>query len=122
MTHIIPYNSGRIAILSDLHLDRYARTGQDFMTAHGLEAVLDDTVDALIIAGDLTSGPAARWVTGLNRLTPHIAPERIYPFQRHPRTTAFRLQRARTFESLKALLKVCATMNRNARVLRRHLH
>lgn len=80
VTHIIPFENGRIAILSDLHLDSYVRAGQDFVAAHCLEAVLDSSLDALIIAGDLTNGPASRWVAGLNRLTPHIAPERIFVF------------------------------------------
>ena len=76
----IPYETGRIAILSDLHLDSYMRTGQDFVAAHGLEAVLDSSLDALIVAGDLKNGPAAQWSTGLNHLAAHIPPERIYVF------------------------------------------
>ncbi len=78
--HIIPYESGRVAILSDPHVDDYYRTGLDFITSHGLEAVLDDTLDAVIIAGDLANGPTLPWIRGLDHLTPHIASDRIYVF------------------------------------------
>ncbi len=30
-----------------------------------LHAIVNDTLDALIIAGDLTDGPAPRWIRGL---------------------------------------------------------
>ncbi|SFD50167.1 Calcineurin-like phosphoesterase [Sulfitobacter brevis] len=78
MTLTIPYDSGRIAILSDLHADTYQRRGADPITSLGLHAIVNDSLDALIIAGDLTDGPAAKWIRGLAHLTPHIPPERIY--------------------------------------------
>lgn len=76
----IPCVSGRVAILSDPHINSYVRAGDDFVTAHGLESVLDENLDAVIVAGDLTDGPALPWMRGLNYLTPHIAPDRIYVF------------------------------------------
>jgi 3',5'-cyclic AMP phosphodiesterase CpdA len=66
VSQTIPYRTGRIAILSDLHLDSYARTGQDCMISRGLEDVLDGSLDALIVAGDLTNGPAGRWLQAIS--------------------------------------------------------
>jgi len=80
MNLTISYNSGHIAILSDLHLDSYVRTGSDFVTAHRLEVLFNYSIDALIIAGDLINGPGSRWKKGLELLSAHIAPERIYVF------------------------------------------
>lgn len=78
MAYTIPYKTGRVAILADIHVDDYERVGEDFIAAHGLESVLNDSLDALIIAGDISNGPAPQWIKGLNQLTPHIAPDRIY--------------------------------------------
>ena len=78
MDHTIPYESGRIAILADFHIDSYERAGENVVTASGLERLFDGSLDALLIAGDLTNGPPTRWIRGLSYLTHHIAPERIY--------------------------------------------
>ncbi|UWR33016.1 metallophosphoesterase [Sulfitobacter sp. W027] len=78
MTLTIPFNSGRIAILSDLHANTYDHRGTDPIASLGLHGIVNDTLDALIIAGDLTDGPAPRWIRGLAQITPHVAPERIY--------------------------------------------
>jgi len=78
MTLTIPFNSGRIAVLSDLHANTYEHRGTDPITALGLHSIVNDTLDGLIIAGDLTDGPARSWVQGLAQLTPHAPPERIY--------------------------------------------
>jgi Icc-related predicted phosphoesterase len=78
MTLTIPFNSGRIAILSDLHANTYEHRGTDPIASLGLHAVVNDTLDGLIIAGDLTDGPARKWIQGLAQLTPHLPPERIY--------------------------------------------
>lgn len=80
MYHCIPYSSGRIAILSDLHIDSYVRASSDLVTAHGLEVLLTGSLDALIVAGDLTNGPGSRWKKGLDYLATRISPERIYVF------------------------------------------
>ncbi|UOA16900.1 metallophosphoesterase family protein [Sulfitobacter dubius] len=76
----IPYRTGRVAILSDLHIDSYMSSGRDVITSLGFETVIKDDLDALIIAGDLSDGPAARWGVALGQLAPHIAPSRIYIF------------------------------------------
>ena len=78
MTLTIPFHSGRIAILSDLHANTYEHRRTDPIASLGLHAVVNDTLDGLIIAGDLTDGPARRWVKGLAQLTLHVPPERIY--------------------------------------------
>ena len=80
MTDKIPYRTGRIAILSDLHIDSYMRAGRDLITALGFESLINNGIDALIIAGDLSDGPAARWSAALGQLAPHIAPDKIYIF------------------------------------------
>ena len=80
MTDNIPYRTGRIAILSDLHIDSYMRAGRDVITALGFESLINNGIDALIIAGDLSDGPAARWSAALGQLAPHIAPDKIYIF------------------------------------------
>lgn len=76
----IPYRTGRVAIFSDLHIDSYMSAGRDVITSLGFETVIKDDLDALIIAGDLSDGPAARWGVALGQLAPHIAPSRIYIF------------------------------------------
>lgn len=78
MACTIPYQTGRIAIVSDLHIDSYRSAGRDAITSLGLENVINDDLDALIIAGDLCDGPALKWSAALGHLTPHIAPDRIY--------------------------------------------
>ena len=80
MTNKIHYRTGRIAILSDLHIDSYMSAGRDVITSLGIESVIDDDLDALIIAGDLSDGPAVRWGAALGQLAPHIAPDKIYIF------------------------------------------
>lgn len=80
MTYKIPYRTGRIAILSDLHVDSYISVGRDMITSLGFESVINDDLDALIIAGDFSDGPAARWGAALGQLAPHIAPDKFYIF------------------------------------------
>tara|TARA_R110002049_G_scaffold308898_1_gene514752 strand:- start:934 stop:1806 length:873 start_codon:yes stop_codon:yes gene_type:complete len=76
----IPYRTGQVAILSDLHVDSYMSAGRDVITSLCFENVIKDDLDALIIAGDLSDGPAIKWGAALAQLTPHIAPNRIYIF------------------------------------------
>lgn len=80
MTNKIPYRTGRIAILSDLHIDSYMRAGRDLITALGFESFINNSLDAIIVAGDLSDGPAVRWGAALGQLAPHIAPDKIYIF------------------------------------------
>ncbi|PVA06611.1 metallophosphoesterase [Thalassorhabdomicrobium marinisediminis] len=70
--------TGRVAILSDLHCDSYARAGRDPVGAHGLDSIIDGSLDAVIIAGDLTNGPPRRWGRALALLTRYVAPGKIY--------------------------------------------
>ena len=50
MTLTIPFNSGRIAILSDLHANTYDHRGTDPIASLGLHAVVNDMLDALATA------------------------------------------------------------------------
>ncbi|WP_425597704.1 metallophosphoesterase family protein [Thalassorhabdomicrobium marinisediminis] len=71
--------TSRVAILSDLHCDSYARAGRDPIGAHGLGSIIDGSLDAVIIAGDLTNGPPRRRGRALALLTRYVAPGKIYP-------------------------------------------
>lgn len=42
----IPYRTGRVAILSDLHIDSYMSAGRDVITSLGFETVIKDDLDA----------------------------------------------------------------------------
>ncbi len=74
----IPYRSGRIAVLADLHWDSYARTGTNPIEAHDLHHQLGSDVDALIIAGDLANGPPQAWQAALSALKRCLNIEHVY--------------------------------------------
>ncbi|MEL6564727.1 MAG: metallophosphoesterase [Pseudomonadota bacterium] len=73
----IPFQSGTLAILSDLHFDSYQRYALDPIKMWGLEDILWNA-DALILAGDLTNGPARNWPNVLQYLPEFIPPDQIY--------------------------------------------
>lgn len=75
----IPYDTGRVVILGDLHLDSYDRLAVDPIALLTLEYALQ-TADALILAGDLINGPASNWSRVFEYLAQHILPERVYAF------------------------------------------
>lgn len=75
----IPYLSGRIAVLADLHCDHYVRQKTDAFSAHNLHRLIDwESLDALIIAGDLVDRWPRNWPMALKFLTQFMPPEKIY--------------------------------------------
>lgn len=76
--HIIPYRSGRIAVLADLHWDSYARIGTNPIDAHDVPNDLAPDLDALIIAGDLANGPPQVWQNALSALTQRLTSGHVY--------------------------------------------
>ena len=76
----IPFNTGRIAVLGDLHLDHWRRIGRNPIDDFRLEQLLRSDLDALFIAGDLFNGPSVNWVRAFEFLAQYIPMERIYAF------------------------------------------
>jgi len=75
----IPYETGRVVILGDLHLDSYERQLRDPIAQLGLQGALS-SADALILAGDLIDGPGKNWSKVFHYLAQYISPEKIYAF------------------------------------------
>ncbi len=73
----IPYKTGEIVVLADLHYDTYRRFALGPFDVWGLQDIVWNA-DALILAGDLTNGPADRWTQVFQYLSEFILPERIY--------------------------------------------
>lgn len=73
----IPYRSGEIVVLGDLHHDSYRRFALNPIDQWNLQDIVWNA-DALILAGDLTNGPADRWAQVFQYLSEFIRPERIY--------------------------------------------
>lgn len=76
--HSIPYNSGRVVVLADVHLDHWQRHHQNPLEAFQLEDLLRSDIDALIIAGDLTNGPASNWAFTLEYIGKYLALDKVY--------------------------------------------
>ncbi|MCE8440159.1 metallophosphoesterase [Rhodovulum sulfidophilum] len=75
----IPDNGGMVAVIADLHLRSYLRHGSNPLQFHGLQdRPLQENVDALIVAGDLsdTFGPSLQ--DALAYLTRYVPADRIY--------------------------------------------
>ncbi|MBL3596394.1 metallophosphoesterase, partial [Rhodovulum sulfidophilum] len=75
----IPDNGGAVAVMADLHLKSYFWHGSNPLEFHGLEdRLLQENVDALIVAGDLsdTFGPSLQ--DALAYLTRYVPADRIY--------------------------------------------
>ena len=77
---VIPYRTGRIAVLADFHLDHWRRAGGNPLDDLQLVDLLRSDLDALIIAGDLINGPPGNWTRAFDYLSAYIAPSRIYIF------------------------------------------
>ncbi|WP_170342050.1 metallophosphoesterase [Ruegeria arenilitoris] len=78
MTHVtIPYQTGTLVVLGDLHFDGYQRHGLDPIKTWGLEDIVWEA-DALILAGDLTNGPARNWADVFQYLSTFFPPQQIY--------------------------------------------
>lgn len=73
----IPYQSGEVVVLGDLHYDSYRRFALCPIDQWNLQDIVWNA-DALILAGDLTNGPADRWAQVFQYLSEFIQPERIY--------------------------------------------
>jgi len=75
----IPYRTGEIVVLADLHFDTYRRFALIPSDVWGLQDMVWNS-DALILAGDLTNGPADRWIQVFQYLSEFIPLNRIYAF------------------------------------------
>lgn len=75
----IPYKTGEIVVLADLHFDTYRRFSLVPNDVWGLQDMVWNA-DALILAGDLTNGPAYHWAQVFRYLSEFIPPELIYAF------------------------------------------
>ncbi|GGE05420.1 Calcineurin-like phosphoesterase [Gemmobacter megaterium] len=67
----------KVLVTADVHLDAWQRAGRDPFPS--LARALS-TVDAVILAGDLTNNPRLRWSAALSRLSEIVAPEKVYIF------------------------------------------
>ncbi|MBL3597592.1 metallophosphoesterase [Rhodovulum sulfidophilum] len=75
----IPDNGGMVAVIADLHHRSYLRHGSNPLQFHGLQdRPLQENVDALIVAGDLsdTFGPPLQ--DALTYLSRYVPADRIY--------------------------------------------
>lgn len=61
MSQIIPYDSGLVALVGDLHFDHYGRAEVDPIVAGGLSDLPWPRLDALIVTGDLANSPLRHW-------------------------------------------------------------
>lgn len=75
----IPYLTGRIAVLGDLHCDHYAGQKLDPFSAHDLDRLIGWAgLDALIVAGDLIDRWSRNWPMALEFLQGFMAPSKLY--------------------------------------------
>ncbi len=77
-SHVIPYDSGLVALIGDFHYDSHVRAGLDPIEAGGLAGLPWTRLDALIITGDLANSPYGNWGPALRQLSRWIDPSRIY--------------------------------------------
>lgn len=74
----IPYRTGRLIVLGDIHHDSYMRYGTDPFAAHKLNESLCWDVDALIVAGDLANVPMLNWPRALAFVRRSVPASRIF--------------------------------------------
>lgn len=67
-----------VLVIADLHLDMWQGAKRDPLAAIGPDVWA--SLDALIVAGDLSNKPKVRWGPLIRHLSLYIAPERIYLF------------------------------------------
>ncbi len=72
----IPFKTGRLAIVSDLHFDGYQRYTLDPIKTWGIEDILWN-VDALILECDFTNGPPRNWADVFQCLSAFVPADRI---------------------------------------------
>ncbi|MFH5774397.1 metallophosphoesterase [Paracoccus sp. NGMCC 1.201697] len=65
-----------VLVLADLHLDLWLRAGRDPLA--NLDPDLLSSLDALIVAGDLSDAPQFRWPLALQHLGNYVPPARIH--------------------------------------------
>lgn len=75
---VIPFRTGRIIVLGDLHIDHYIRHKTDPFTAANLHVALNWDVDALIIAGDVADNWLLKWPPAIVFLKRFVPPNRLY--------------------------------------------
>lgn len=73
----IPFYSGCVVVLSDLHLDKYLERGLDPFEMHRFAQLLS-YIDALFLAGDLTDGPQQQWRQVSKYLSRYVPTDRIF--------------------------------------------
>lgn len=74
----IPYRTGRLVVLADLHHDSYVPSRRDPFVVHGLDPNFWSDVDALIVAGDIANAPLMHWPRALAYLKQVIPPDRVF--------------------------------------------
>lgn len=75
----IPDNGGTVAVIADLHLKSYFWQGSNPLQFHGLQdRLLQENVDALIVAGDLSDTFGPSLADALAYLTRYVSADRIY--------------------------------------------
>jgi predicted phosphohydrolase len=85
----IPSRSGRSLLVGDLHLDFWEEIGRDPLAEMGREFL--DGLDALVIMGDLSNKPKARWPRLLSRVADLFEPGRVAVFPGNHDYYQFRL-------------------------------
>lgn len=76
---LVPYRTGKIAVLADLHIDHYTRRNLNPFVVHQLNLLIEwSSLDALIIAGDLVDRWRSNWTAALAFLTRFVAPTKLY--------------------------------------------
>jgi len=76
--HVIPYDSGLIAMVGDLHYENHSPAGLDPIGAGGLSDLPWIKLDALIVTGDLANSPRDNWRPALQDLSKWIDPSRVF--------------------------------------------
>ena len=77
----IPWKTGKVAVLADLHHDSYSKIGRGPFESHGLGRSLPwAELDALIIAGDLANAPFSNWPAAFAYLRRFMNPSRTVIF------------------------------------------
>lgn len=76
--HEIPYRTGRLVVLGDLHHDSHARRQRDPFETLAVGPDFWRDADALIIAGDLADVPMLNWPRALAFLSGRLPPERVF--------------------------------------------
>ena len=69
---------GRVLVLADLHLDIWVRSGLDPLAL--IPAETWSSLDALIIAGDLSNNPLGSWPVDLRKIGAHMPLDRVHLF------------------------------------------